>query len=251
MIRFNILNITMNRLIHALSVTFLIALMASCGGKKYVKSPVDVLIRDIPSDRVFSIMLNDMDAEGTFFTTYKHQYKVIMENEEGIPEELEPVWKEVEENFFDLHVNNMGMEIASRGQDGKLIKTASPPGYNNYVGNERYGHWENRGGSSFWAFYGQYAFMSSMFRMSMYPVNRSYYQDYRTSYYGTGRSYYGPTNGSPIYGTGSRYTTTSSPNSSWSRQSSSFKQRVMSRTSRSGSRYSGTSSRSSGGGYGK
>lgn len=241
-----------NKLIHAVAFACILMLVTSCGGKKYVKSPVDVIIRDIPSDRVFSIILNDMDAEGSFTTTYRHQYKVIMENEKGEPEELEPVWREVEESFFDLHVNNMGMEIASRGEDGKLIKTASPPGYNNYIGNERYGHWENRGGSSFWAFYGQYAFMNSMFRMSTYPVRRSYYNDYRGSYYGTGRSYYGPTTyGKRTYGTGSHYTSASTPNSSWSKKSSSFKRSVMNRTSRSGSRYSGTSSRSSGGGYGK
>jgi len=242
----------MNKFIRSGFFVLTIVLLASCG-KKHVKSPLDVIIRDLPSDKVFSIILNDMDAEGSFMVEYKHQYKIILENEKGEPEEQDLIWRDVEEEFFDLHANNMGMEIASRGEDGKLIKTASPPGYNNYVGNERYGHWQSHGGgSSFWAFYGQYAFMSSMFRMSTYPVYRSYYTDYRTSYYGTGRSYYGPTtNGRPTYGTGSNYGSSYKPNSSWSRKSSNFKQRVMSRTSRSGSRYGGTSSRSSGGGYGK
>lgn len=243
----------MKKLSPSLIYVLIILMMVGCGGRKFVKNPVDIIIRDIPSDRVFSIILNDMDVEGSFVNTYMHQYKIIIENEEGIPEESDPMWVEVEESYFELHVNDMGMEIASRGEDGKLNKSASPPGYNNYVGNEKYGQWENRGGSSFWAFYGQYAFMTSMFRMATYPVSRSYYNDYRTSYYGTGRSYYGPTgtNGRTAYGTGSTYTNAGRANSSWSRNNSSFKQRVTGRTSRSASRYGGTTSRSSGGGFGK
>ena len=193
-----------------------------------------------------------MDVEGSFFHTYMHQYKIIEETEPGKPEERLTDWYEVSEGYFESHANDMGMEIASRGEDGKLQKGASPPGYNNYVGNPKYGRWENRGGSSFWAFYGQYAFMSSMFNMMTYPVRRSYWNDYRGSYYGTGRSYYGPTaSGRSYYGTNSDYNRSTRPNSTWSRNTSSFKNRVSSRTSRSSSRYGGSSSRSRGGGYGK
>ncbi|MEM6359513.1 MAG: hypothetical protein AAF149_10645 [Bacteroidota bacterium] len=241
------------KVIKATSVLFVVFLLASCGGsKRFEKSPVDNIIRDMPSDRVFSVILNDMDVEGSFFHTYTHQYKIIEETEPGKPEERLTDWYEVSEGYFESHANDMGMEIASRGEDGKLQKGASPPGYNNYVGNPKYGRWENRGGSSFWAFYGQYAFMSSMFNMMTYPVRRSYWNDYRGSYYGTGRSYYGPTaSGRSYYGTNSDYNRSTRPNSTWSRNTSSFKNRVSSRTSRSSSRYGGSSSRSRGGGYGK
>ncbi len=229
----------------------LLLVVSSCGEKKYVKNRMDVLVRDMPSDRVFSILLNDMDVSGTFFHEYHHQYKIIEEKTPGKPEEYTTAWFEVDKNTFNQHVNDMGMELMSRGEDGKLVKSVGPPGYNNYVGNEKYGHWENRGGHSFWAFYGQYAFMSSMFHMMAYPVRRSYYNDYRRSYYGTGRSYYGPsTNGRTYYGTNSNYTSSTRPNSNWSRNRSSFKNRVSGRTSRSSSRY-GSSSRSRGGGFGK
>ncbi|MDP4679086.1 MAG: hypothetical protein NWS46_01840, partial [Cyclobacteriaceae bacterium] len=197
-------------------------------------------------------VLNDMDVEGSFFETYKHEYKIIEEVEDGKPEETISAWYEVDEKKFNLHVNDMGMEVASRGKDGKLHKGATPPGYNNYVGNEKYGHWQTNNGNSFWAFYGQYAFMSSMFRMSMYPAYRSHYNDYRGNYYGTGRSYYGPTaGGSSYYGTNSAYTNSTRPNSSWSKNNSSFKQNVAGRTSRSSSRFGGTTSKSSGSGFGK
>ncbi|MEM6831957.1 MAG: hypothetical protein AAF551_15710, partial [Bacteroidota bacterium] len=127
------------------------------------------------------------------------------------------------------------MEIAARDSTGKLSKAVTPPGYSNYVGNPRYGSWQSNGnGGSFWAFYGQYAFMSSMFNLFAYPARRSYYDDWRGGYYGRGRSYYGPTSGgTSYYGTNSNYTKSKNPSSSWNSRSSSFKNSVRNRVSRS------------------
>ncbi len=237
------------------------AALASCGGKKFKKNPVDDIIKNQPTNKAFSIILNDMDVHGSFFEHYFHQYKIIKSDSAVqvgdstiyYPTETTTEYVEVSENYFKLHADDMGMEIAARDENGPLSKGTNPPGYSNYVGNSRYGRWEQRGGNSFWAFYGQYAFMSSMFNMMAYPVRRSYYNDWRGNYYGTGRTYYGPTSGTSgrYYGTGSSYTRATRPNSSWSRNTSRFKSRVQSRTSRSGSRYSGSSSRSRGGGFGK
>ena len=229
-----------------------ISALFGCGGEKFVKPPIDDIIRDMPTDRVFSIVLHDMDVQGTFVHDYHHQYTIIEEGVSETPKKSTTGWHQVDKNYFNQHLNNMGMEIASRGEDGKLNKSVNPPGYNNYIGNEKYGHWQQRGGNSFWAFYGQYAFMTSMFRLGSYPVHRSHYSAYRGGYYGTGRSYYGPTtNGRSYYGTNSNYNQTSRASSTWSKNRSTFKQRVAGRTSRSSSRYGGFSSRSRGGGFGK
>ncbi len=223
--------------------------LVSCGGSDFKKSPLDELVRDLPRDEVFSVILYDMDQKGNFSSTYYHRYQLIREIDGEVSETISD-WKEVSEREFTKHIDNMGMEIVARDSTGMLNKTAAPPGYNNYVGNPKYGRWENHGGTSFWAFYGQYAFMSSLFRMSMFPVHRSYYNDWRGNYYGTGRTYYGPAGGSRYYGTGSGYSRTNNPTSSWnSSRSSSFKNRVASRTSRSSGR--SRSSRSRGGGSGK
>ena len=238
-----------------LGYLILAIVLISCGGsKKYKKSPLDEIIRDLPRDEPFSIILYDMDVQGNFFETYHHQYQIIRGNDPENISEIITDWKELGEREFNQHVNNMGMEIAARDSTGKLTKAVQPPGYSNYVGNPRYGHWQTgSNGSSFWAFYGQYAFMSSMLRMSMYPAYYSHYNNWRGSYYGTGRPYYGPTTGgSSYYGTNSAYNTSRNPNSSWSRNNSSFKQRVASRTSRSSStRSSSSGMRSRGGGSGK
>lgn len=244
-------------------LTMMMLMVVSCGGgDKFVKNPVDDLVRDMPSDRVFSVILYDMNVEGNFFEEYFHKYRIIEETTPGQPEERITDWYQVPERYFQEHVDDMGMELVSRGEDGQVVKTASPPGYNNYVGNPKYGQWVERDGGSFWEFYGKFAFMSSMFNMFTYPVRRSYYNDYRGNYYGR-RGYYGPrgTSGGSYYGTNSNYNRSTRSNSTWSNNRSNFKNRVSnrtsrsstssSRTSRSSSRYRGTSSRSRGGGFGK
>ncbi|MBT3208748.1 MAG: hypothetical protein HN704_00320 [Bacteroidetes bacterium] len=244
--------------IHLSFSLLLIIILMSCSSKEFVKNPVDVLVRDLPSDAVFSIVLYDMGVEGTFAKTYKHQYQIVTEKNENISD-TKTDWIEVGKDFFYLHENNMGMEIISRNADGKLNKTASPAGYSNYVGNEKYGKWSDRGGSSFWEFYGKYAMLSSMFHMISYPANRTHWNDYHSNYYGR-KSYYGPSsNGKSYYGTYSDNNTKSRSNSKYT-NSSNFRNKVQSKvsrssstskTSRSSSRYSSSRSRSRGGGSGK
>lgn len=231
----------------------ILLLLASCGGNNFEKNPVDIMIRDMTDIPVYTILLYDMREEGTFFKEYEHQYRVLkQETPDAKPEEEITGWTEVSKDFFNKHVDDLGMELAAKSEDGKVTKTVSPPGYSNYVGNPQYGQWQTGSGGSFWAFYGQYAFLSSMLNMSTFPVRRSYYNDYRNNYR-SGRAYYGPvSNGRRTYGTGSAYTTAAKPNTNWSRtRSSSSSFRSGSRTSRSGSRYGSSSMRSRGGGFGK
>lgn len=187
----------------------LIAILHSCGGKKFTKTPVDNYIVTFSEDDNYSIILHDMDVQGTFFKTYLHKYKVIKEHNSGQPESTISEWFEVSEQFFTANQNNLGMTLVHK-KDGKLDKNVSPPGYQ-YVGDSRYGEWRTHNGSSFWAFYGQYMFMSHMFGMINRPVYRNDYNTYNSSYAGR-RSYYGPkTNGSYKYGTNSKATAKERP----------------------------------------
>ncbi len=235
-----------------------ILLLTGCGGSsvKYQKTPLDEVIKGLSQVKNFSIILYDMNYdEGA--RKYQHKYQVVVPKNDTVVSEISP-WYTVSDVFFQKHVNNMGMEIATK-KNGKLTKKASPPGYNHYVGNERYGRWTQRNGGSFWEFYGKYAFMSSMFNMMSNPIRRNHYYDYQSNYYGN-RSYYGPyNNGRYAYGTNSRYNS-SRKSTAWNRKPNTFKQKVRSRVKqsaatskrrmRSTSRY-GSSYRSRGGGFGK
>lgn len=70
----------------------------------------------------------------------------------------------------------------SRAAEQQLNKSKSYGHGSQYVGNPHYGHWSHGSGGSFWAWYGQYAFFSSMF-----GGNRHYYNDWSSN---RGYSYY-------------------------------------------------------------
>ncbi len=232
-------------------VVFSAAFLTSCSSsEKIVKNPVDNYTRDLDKYKTYSVLLHDMDLDEKTFSSdvYKHQYKFILPAKDTtggrVVRDSLSGWVQVTEKNFNKNLDNMGMELLSKNEDGKISKIPSPPGYNNYVGNQRYGSWQrNSSGSSFWAFYGQYAFMSSMLGMaSSRPIYRNSYNDYNRNYRGS-RPYYGTTTGGKrAYGSGSA--------SSQSMNSKSrFKSNVSSKVSRSGTgsytRSSGSSSRSS------
>ena len=238
-------------------VSFLVVLssifLTSCGSsERVVKDPVDNYTRDLDKYNTYSVILYDMDLEENTFSSdiYKHQYKFILPAKDTtggkIVRDSLSGWVTVSEETFNKNLDNMGMELLSKNEEGKVSKVASPAGYNNYVGNQRYGSWQTgSNGNSFWAFYGQYAFMSSMLGMMNRPIYRNSYNDYNRNYRGS-RPYYGTTtSGQRAYGTGSA-------SSQAMNSKSRFKSNVANKVSRSGSggytrssRSTGSSSRSS------
>jgi hypothetical protein len=251
----------------ALSVLFL----AGCQSKKKYEgpTPVDMLVRDMMNEKTFSVQLYDMEVDENK-NSYRHKYRIIKNLEDSLQKPTITEWKNVSEVFFAENLDNMGLELASKSADGVVHKIPAPPGYNGYVGNERYGQWRtDNSGNSFWAFYGQYMFMSTMLHMAMGPPiyrdSYSHYNSYRNNpstrnspYYGTGKN---------TYGTNSAVAKSTNPNffsrKVQQQQLSSFKQKVASNpsrytrvnstsstNSRSSSR-SGSSTRSRGGSFGK
>lgn len=238
----------MNRKKHWTIISCLFAcllIIQACDDRQsltWTKSPVDELIKAHTQEQNFSIILYDMDARDK---KYFHKYNVVIEKADTVLSSISEDWLEVPPSYFEKNVDNMGMEIASK-KDGVLSKTASPAGYNHYVGNSRYGRWQhNSDGSSFWAFYGRYAFMSSMFNMMHSPARRSYYDQYQQgSYYGS-RPYYGPSNTNRTYGTQAYTASQQGKKSNWGAKPSTFKQSVRSQVKRSSTQASSKKSRSS------
>jgi hypothetical protein len=235
--------------IKLLLLSSLLLSLFSCSEKSQKKTPLDTLIRDMEDQKTFEIMLYDME-EGGWFSDYKHQYTIIRERDSivvndstqraetvKVPFKKRTAWYIVSKEFYKKNIDNMGMTLASKAENGKISKIPAPAGYNRYVGNRGYGHWNG----GIWQFYGQYMFMSTMFHM-MSPISYGGYNNYRSNYSGR-RPYYGTTSGGkPQYGTRS--------SSSQKRINSGSSRYSSGRRTSSGSRYGG-SSRSSGGSYGK
>jgi hypothetical protein len=242
-----------------LAVTMI--LVSACSSEepsKFINFPADEIAKGLDEIQNFSIILYDMDV--TEDGKYMHQYKIIAQTNPAADvvadssaladstvsaqdlgfEEVITDWKEVSAEDFDFHSSDMGMEIISK-KDGELTKVAAPPGYNQYVGNEKYGQWKTdpNSGDRFWAFYGRYMFISTMFRL-MSPVPYGYYGSYYNSYRGV-RPYYGPSSGGKYaYGTGSTHA--NNMNSKFSQRmnsNSALKTRVNNSVSKSSSRATG------------
>ena len=222
-------------------------------GSSFRTNPVDKYIKDLEDEEQYTILLKDMNVEGSFFKTYKHKYQIVVDKN-GEPQKTETQWQEVGEKYFKKHIDHLGMELVSKDPEQGLQKQVAPPGYSNYVGNSQYGEWQTRNdGTSFWAFYGQYAMLSTMFDLGGRPIRRSYYNDYQ-QHRRSGKVYRGPkVGGNRLYGSGSRFTRNKSFGNTWSSKASnrSFRQKVRNRVSRSSGRYGSSSFRSRSSGFGK
>ena len=158
------------KLLKSILFLTLASLLFSCE-KSEKKTPIDILIRDMENETTFEIMLYDME-EGGWFSDYKHQYTIIREKDSivlndstqvpevaKVPYKKKTEWYVITKEFYKKNLDNMGMTLASKNEDGEISKVPAPAGYNRYVGNRSYGHWNG----GFWQFYGQYMFMSTMF----------------------------------------------------------------------------------------
>ncbi|RMF61499.1 MAG: hypothetical protein D6748_01460 [Calditrichaeota bacterium] len=241
----------MRKVISVFGMILISLLLFSCSAS----SPVEKLKKELAQFPQFSIILEDMKEEGTFFKDYYHKYKIVYA--EALPENPDSLvftseildWQKVSKKEFQKYFNYLGMVIAAKTPEGKITDTPYPPGYQ-YVGNPRYGHWRTDSqGNSFWEFYGKWMFLSSMFNMFGRPIYRNDYDDYRRTY----------RQGQPWFGKNRQYgtfgeTTKKTHRSFFERRMAkerlrkqSFSQRVKKRVRRS--KMSGFRSRS--GGFGK
>jgi hypothetical protein len=189
---------------------FSIILLVGCGSSSdhYVPNPVDQMIKTMKTEKAYTIILDDMDVRDDEFF---HKYSIVKEDAEGKLTNSETGFIIVGFDFFKKNENNLGMQIAGKDSSGLVTKAAIPAGYDRYIGNSRYGNWNQSGGQSFWVFYGQYSMLRSVFGLGYHPAYYNMHYGYaHGGYYGTSRSYYG--SGSNSYGTKSAAVKKGKPN---------------------------------------
>ena len=224
--------------------TLVVLLITGCGSSNhYIPNPVDQMIKIMKNEKSYTIILDDMDVRSDHFY---HKYLVLRESKSGEFSKSPTDWLLVNYDYFKAHEGNLGMQIVTKDSIGKVSKVVAPAGYANYVGNSRYGNWQGSGSDRFWVFYGQYAFMRSIFGLGYHPCYYPMYNNYYSHYYGTNRSFYGTGHkGGNYYGTSS---------SNAKKRNFSFFERKARNNNWSSSRRTASSRRSgrgSGFGYGK
>jgi hypothetical protein len=121
----------------------------------------------------------------------------------------EEKWVEVSPVTYNGMRNDLGMAIEHKPAgkyDSEADHVAQPAGFAYMAppsqGSNQYGYWDNRGGQSFWVWYGQYALLRDLlFNHSYRPLPRYEWEDYR-DWRGRGQTYYGrdAEAGAPKYG---------------------------------------------------
>ncbi len=205
-------------------------------------SPPDPLLRlQKGLDRYpeYAIILNDMRIDGNFSKDYYHQYKIVVGEKKSGSDDLEVSERildaeRVSQKHYARYQDKLGMVLVSKDQEG--VDGVPQPAQYRYVGNNRYGEWRtNSNGTSFWAFYGQYAMLSHIMGSGQRPI----YRDEWNSYQGSrrrGQTYFGPNND---FGTRGSVTRTTNPGFFQRQQArqaasrNSFQSRVRSRASSS------------------
>lgn len=223
-----------------MAMVFLLLLNGCGGGKrKLALDRLQEALKDVPS---YSIILEDMKEEGNFRSSYYHKYRVVL------PEETQTTgWLKVSADYYKVNKSFLGMSLAVK-KEGEVNRNVAPPGYQ-YVGDSRYGHWRTDShGSSFWEFYGKYAFFSSLLGGWHRPIYRNDYSAYQR-YRSRNAPYFGRNN---EYGTNGSIAKKAKPNFYSRRMArerlkrTSFQDRVAKRTGRTR-----TGFRSRAGGFGK
>lgn len=120
-------------------------LLIGCGGTVIPTNPIQEMKKEFESKEAYTIVLFDMDLQDG---KYKHQYKVfdlIGEKKAAI---TTTEWKDVGDDFFLLHEDDLGMEIFSKMADGSYNHLVTPPGFTHFIGNSNFGQWSSSGAVS-------------------------------------------------------------------------------------------------------
>lgn len=209
-----------------------------CGSGFTGDLPLNRIKKSLAGTPTYSIILEDMKEEGNFVKQYYHKYKIVQLEESGKTD-----WLEVPEKYYRANKTFLGMSLFAK-KDGEEIASVAPPGYQ-YVGDKQYGQWRtDHRGRSFWEFYGQYAFFSTMFGGWYRPIYRDDYRTY-SRYRSQNRPYFG---GNNQFGTSGSVAKKNKPDF-YSRNMAGkqgFSNRVSNRIGRSRTGYRGRS-----GGFGK
>lgn len=162
-------------------------------------------------NKITGVLLSDASSQGPMFQSLvtrlsesKQRIPIAakqgVEASRGLTNEFNAIYQAASTDEFNLMLTDP-INVLAGMSNGKLSRVnelnnknsstgVTPPAGSELVGNPNYGQWkQNSSGTSFWAFYGQYAFFSSLFsspvRYDSWSVggHNSYYRNRGRDYY--------------------------------------------------------------------
>lgn len=166
---------------------FMLLLLVSCGGSSIPSNPLNEMKRDFDSKKAYTILLEDMNLKDG---QYVHKY-CVLDFTNSTVEVSHTKWKDVDDHFFYLHEDNLGMEILSKREDGKLNNLVTPPGFTNVIGNDKFGSWGLNSDTEYWQFKNEFSSLETDLGLKGLVVLKSEFVEYEQKYLNN-RPYYGP-----------------------------------------------------------
>jgi len=185
-------------LIKYIFISFSVIFLISCGGTVVPSNPLKEMKRKFESKDAYTILLADMDLEDNQF---KHKYTILDIDNANRVTARKTEWINVNDDFFYLHEDNLGMEILSKSPNGKINNLVSPPGFTNFIGNINYGQWTDLGT---WGFDENHQGLYKNLEIENLSIYKKEYVDFTLKY-----KYNKPHYGEKTHGDSTKYGTRS------------------------------------------
>jgi hypothetical protein len=165
----------------------LLILIVSCGGSSIPSDPLKEMRRDFNSKEAYTVLLQDMNLKDG---QYSHKYCVFDFTGSTVTVSHSD-WTEVDDYFFSLHEDNLGMEVLSKNLDGKINNLVAPPGFTNVIDNDEYGSWELKDTVACWTFNKKYTDLETDLGLKGLTIPKSEFVNYKQTFLNN-KPYYGP-----------------------------------------------------------
>lgn len=149
------------------------------------------IIKEFDANKEFTLILRDMDYKSS---QHYHKYEYVADTSDLIVSS-ETAWYEVTPTFFRQHVDHLGLQMVHKN-GGTKSYGASPPGFSQFVGNEKYGRWADNYGEDEWTYNADYENLNPVLTDGFSTPTRKVYdtwknqsstssllQNYSTQYY--------------------------------------------------------------------
>jgi hypothetical protein len=130
-------------------------------------------LSEIVRGQPLSVILIDVHSTGFIIKTYYHKYRIVY----GF-QTYEELIVRVSRSFMQKNLDNIGLSLMSRNNEGELNFTPLPPG-SVFIGDTRFGRWNKIKGSDElkWTFHHAYRFLPKYLGLKDFKITYKFFEE--------------------------------------------------------------------------
>ena len=130
-------------------------------------------LSEIVRGQPLSVVLVDVHSTGFIIKTYYHKYRIVY----GF-QTYEELIVRVSRNFMQKNMNNIGLSIMNRNNNGEVNFTPLPPG-SVFIGDTRFGRWvRNKNNDEVkWIFHHAYRFLPKYLGIQDFKITFKFFEE--------------------------------------------------------------------------